>query len=753
MPLVLAFALAVVAGLVAGLSDHGVWMPGLALVAVGWVIARGVAPAAGASRPLRVEPFALALIAAAAALWGDGARRVDVRCVERLRRSPQWVAALDADSAMPGAFVRARITAHDCTLAVPLLVSAGTAGPGAVVVAAGQFVDGERGPMVREARLGVLVGTANWRAMRARTSAVLDTLFGDDAPMARALLVADMDGIAGDLRARWADAGIIHMLSISGLHVAILGEAIALLLGALRLGPRVRWSALVALLGAYILMLGCPPPAVRSGVMLAAVGVGQLLQRPTSPWAPLALGALIPLVLDVRTVMDLGWQLSVGGMAGLIASRALAARILPGSWRGWRRSLAVEAIAASVATAVTAPLVAWQLGRLALIAPLTNLVAAPVMALTQPALFLALSTAWLRPVGRLFAASAHPLLVALDQVAVAGAAVPFGSVAVSPTLAVAACLSAAAVAAIVACVGQWPARPAMVALAALCVACWWPIPSSSADNAHGDLELHVIDVGQGDALALRTPGGHWVVMDAGREWPGGDAGARTVVPYLRRLGARHLALFVLSHAHADHVGGAAAVLKSLDTDEVWDGAWVGPTDGYRRMLLQARTAHVAWRRVQPGDTRRIDGVEFTVMAPDSGWVSRQTDANEASVVVRVRYGAVSMLLTGDAEGGEELWLREHADTALRADVLKVGHHGSRTSTTAALLDAVRPRLALISVGRVNRYGHPSPQTVSALAREGVQVLRTDRAGTIVVATDGHRIVARTSVDRWTVPAP
>ncbi len=754
MPLVLAFASAVVSGLLLGLGGYGAWGAVLAGFALGACVARSAPHALMAGRPARMAAFALALVGAASCWWGDATARRDAACAVRVQRAHAWVAQLDADSATVGAFVQARLRAGNCDAKAALLIASGAAAPGAQVVVSGIAQEGERGLQVREAHVGVTIGQDAWAAMRYRAGVSIDTLFGDDASMARALLVADMRGVSGDVRHAWADAGIVHMLSISGLHVAILGEAISLLLGALRFGPRTKLAVTATLLGAYILMLGCPPPAVRSGVMLAALGAGQLLQRPTSPWAPLALGALIPVLLDVRTVSDLGWQLSVGGMASLIATGALAPRLLPRTWRGWQRTLAREALTSVVATAVTAPLVACQIGRLSLIAPLTNLAAAPIMGFAQPALFLALAFSRVTPVGRLFAASAHPMLAALDRVAMIGAAVPGGSVAVTPGDAVAVLASLAAVAAVVACVSRWPARPAMLALLALAGCVWWPSPRSvvltSVAVSH-ELELHVIDVGQGDALALRTPGGHWVVMDAGREWPGGDAGTRTVVPYLKRQGAEHVSLFVLSHAHADHVGGAAAVLAQLGADELWDGAWVGPTPGYKRMLGEARARRINWHRVHPGDTRVIDSVEFTVLAPDSAWVTEQQDANEASVVVRVRYGAITMLLTGDAEGGEESWLRDHAATALHADVLKVGHHGSRTSTTPALLDAVQPRLAVISVGRINRYGHPNPGTLSALARAGVRVLRTDQLGSIVIRTDGQRLAVRTGDDTFTVP--
>jgi competence protein ComEC len=747
VPLVLAVALVAVPALALGLLDAGTWAVVAALTGLAWG-AHAAPPAWRApGRPGRVVALALALVAAAAALAGDATRRRDAGCARLVERGAAWVAALDADGAPPGALVSAVLARDGCRVRATVLVAHGEAPPGARVVLAGTAQPGDRALTVRDARVQAVLDVDPWVALRARTAAAIDSTFGDDAPMARALLVADMRGVDAGVRLRWADAGIVHMLSISGLHVAILGEAVTLLLGALGVGARGRVAGTALVLGAYVAMLGAPPPAVRSALMLAAGGVGRLLQRPTSPWAPLATGALVPLALDPRTVLDLGWQLSVGGMAALIASGALARRLLPPDWRGMRRALARELLTSVVATVVTAPLVCWQLGRLSLIAPLTNLVAAPLMGLAQPALFLALgSSAW-PAAGRLFAAGAHPLLWGLDRVAAWGAAVPGGSVPVAPTLAVAVLAGVASVAFVVACVSRWPARPALVALLALVGCTWWPRAPGPATGA-GLLELHVIDVGQGDALALRTPHGSWVVMDAGRDWPGGDAGARTVVPYLKRLGAERVRLFILSHAHADHVGGAAAVLMQLGADELWDGAWVGTTPGYRAMLAAARTRRTAWARVHPGLTRTVDGVEFTVLAPDSAWVARQEDANEASVVVRVRYGDVAFLLTGDAEGGEEAWLRAQGDSGLRADVLKVGHHGSRTSTTPALLEAVQPLLAVISVGRGNRYGHPNAGTLATLARAGTTVFRTDRGGTIVVRTDGHALEAEAGGERW-----
>jgi competence protein ComEC len=269
-------------------------------------------------------------------------------------------------------------------------------------------------------------------------------------------------------------------------------------------------------------------------------------------------------------------------------------------------------------------------------------------------------------------------------------------------------------------------------------------------------ELHLLDVGQGDAVAIRTPRGRWLLVDAGRAWKGGDAGARTVVPWLRRRGGALTAL-VLTHPHADHVGGAATVLARLRPAEVWDPGFVLGSAVYREVLTAARGARSRWRRVSPGDSLVVDGVAVTVLAPDSAWTAALDDPNLASVVLAVRIGRVRVLLTGDAEGPEEAWLLARAarDTAvasaLRADVLKVGHHGSRTSSTPAFLAAVRPRLALVSVGAGNTYGHPSPEVVQRLEAAGARVLRTDRVGPILVRVAGAHVTVETRGDRWELP--
>ena len=579
--------------------------------------------------------------------------------------------------------------------------------------------------------------------LRDRAARSIDRTFAEDAPLARALLIADQHQIPTEMRDRYAAAGLIHMLSISGLHVAVIAAAMELLFQVARLSRRASLLGAFVTTAVYVGVIGAPPPALRSAAMLGVAMSSRIWQRPTSVWAAWALGAFVPL-LSPRTAVDVGYQLSVLGMCALVASGALWRRHLAERMTGWRAKVGRELVTSVVACAVTAPLVAWVFGRISLIAPLSNLVAAPVITLAQPILFLALVVAPFATVARFFAQAVHPLLFAFDWIAWRAAAVPGAAIGVSATAPAAVLAAVAAGAIVVACVSRFPARAAVVGIAALGILAVAPaFPAGSTK----DVELHVLDVGQGDAILLRTDRGRWILFDAGPGWPGGDAGRSTVLPYIRRRGGG-LEAFVLSHPHTDHVGGAATVLTAMHPRTYWDAAFAGGSQAYIASLTAAKNEDIEWHRVHPGDSLQIDGVTLSFLAPDSTWTVGLTDPNLASTIALVRFGMVRFLLVGDAEREEEDWLLARYHDGLRAQVLKVGHHGSSTSSSDAFLAAVHPEVAVISVGAGNKYGHPSGDVLYALARVGAEVVRTDQAGTVIVRTDGARIEVEAKGAKW-----
>src|SRR5207247_59719 len=248
------------------------------------------------------------------------------------------------------------------------------------------------------------------------------------------------------------------------------------------------------------------------------------------------------------------------------------------------------------------------------------------------------------------------------------------------------------------------------------------------------LTVHFLDVGQGDAAALRTPNGRWIVIDGGPRTPERDAGRRVVVPFLRDQGVGRVAVVVATHGDADHLGGLPAVVEAFDPELVLEPGEPLGRPLYLEFLAGVEASGARWHAARAGDRIEVDGVVLEVLSPDSLWLRLPLEVNEHGVVLRVRYGAVRLLFQADAGLPVEGRL---AGTVGRVEVLKVGHHGSKTATSDAWLDELAPREAVISVGRNNHYGHPAPEVLERLARHGVTVLRTDRSGTITLSTDGH----------------
>lgn len=729
MPLAACAFLCYAAGLALGFGGAFVW-GSAALVAFG---------AAATAR--RLHPWPLLAITAIAGAWaGDTAASADARCLDRLRVARRFELTLRTPLSL-GTAARAEFSDGSCRISVRVRGAQRALHTGTVIRVEGSVARAGDALDLRVSRLDVVRPPdllARWRHV---VGLRIDALFGPDAPLARALLLADMNTVDRAVRDRFADAGIVHMLSVSGLHVAIVANALRA--AVLALGASLLTAESVALGTAIVFVgfIGAPPPAVRSVVMLVLIAVGRRAQRPTAVWGVWGVSSAASLV-DPRVILDLGWQLSVTGMAGLLASAHLAKRWCA-SFRGWRRTIADGVLATTVASLATAPLVAWVFGRVSLVALGTNLVAAPLFEIAQPLLFAAIVASPVGLVARLLADAARSSLWFIDLVARAGAAVPMGVVAVQPSLPTTILLAASAAALVVAAAGRWPRRPLLFALGALAAACWWP----TFVGGNGRLELHMLDVGQGDAIALRTPRGRWVLVDAGGVGRSGDAAKSVVLPYLRQRGG-DIVLLATSHPHADHIGGAPRVLRSEHVGGVWDGGYVAPSTFYRDVLDAARSQHTPWHHVSVGDSVSLDGVSFVVLAPDTTWMQSLRDPNAASLILRVSFGNASFLLTGDAEAGEEEWLMQHQRERLKADVLKVGHHGSSTSSTEPFIAAVHPRVALVSVGAGNSYGHPSVEVLRRFEAQGAHVLRTDDEGTIVVSTDGVKLTVRANGEQW-----
>lgn len=584
--------------------------------------------------------------------------------------------------------------------------------------------------------------------LRGRAQERIRAIFPDHAGLVEALILEQRGGIDPAVRDRFARSGLAHLLAISGLHVGIIAGVLVLLGRVLRLGARSTAVVAFACTLAYVLFLGAPHAAMRAALQLGLVMASRRLQRPSDPYTPLAAVALFLVALDPLAILEPGFQLSFAGVAGIVALRRRLMAVLPfGRVRFLQDSLATSI----AATAATAPITALHFGSIAPIGIVANIVAIPLVGAAVPAVACALAVGGVHEgAGRFLAGGAALLLDALVWTAARAAEIPGGSVWV-PRDAVAAWALATAVAALAAAhlrraaagrgglrigpvVRRWVAAGSA---AALLIA--WP----AAVRRGGVLEIHAIDVGQGDAYAIHTPDGRWILVDAGPRTERFDAGRARVVPFLLAHGVRRLDALVLTHPDVDHIGGAPAVLDAFAVGTVVDPGLAAGKDLYLGLLDQARRRDVSWIAARRGHVVRIGEVALHFLYPDSASLDGTVEANQVSVAFRLEYRKFRGLFLGDLPAEVERELARAGADDLRAEFLKVAHHGSRTSTSDALLTAATPSVAVISVGRRNRYGHPDPAVLERLRSRDIRILRTDRDGNvrIRVHADGRMEVS------------
>ncbi|HEX3235524.1 MAG TPA: DNA internalization-related competence protein ComEC/Rec2 [Gemmatimonadales bacterium] len=573
------------------------------------------------------------------------------------------------------------------------------------------------------------------------------SLYGARAPLVDALMLNRRGGIDPELQDRFAQSGLVHLLSISGFHVGLITAWVFLLGRLLGLGRSRALVLAAAVSAAYVGFLGWPAPATRAAALAAIAARSRVHQRHVQSDALLAATCLSVLLVDPWAILDLGGWLSAAALWGASRFTRWTDRAI-GTGALWRT------LGSSVgATLATAPITAGALGTVALAGIALNFVAIPLAAIAVPGVLASLLLYPLAPaLARPFAAGAGLGLHLLELAASAGAAIPGGHMLVQPgdprvVLVWVAVLGVALwVMGTRNTLAEAGRRTGWCAAAVLWLSLARTAVPGSADSDR-DLTLHFLDVGQGDAAVLRTPRGHWIVVDAGPADERADAGRRVVVPFLERHGVRSLTLVVVSHAHADHEGGVPSVLRRLPAALVLEPGAPVPDPRYLRFLDGLRVGRVPWHPGRTGEHFSVDGVSFTVLHPSPGWSGWGEDVNEDSLVLLVEFGAFQAVFAGDAGLPAEADMRSRLR---RVDLLKVGHHGSRGATGDEWLDSLHPTAAVISVGR-NDYGHPAPATLERLAAHGVDMHRTDREGTVSVVTDGVRMTieskrARVSYD-------
>ncbi len=541
-----------------------------------------------------------------------------------------------------------------------------------------------------------------------------------EAALARGFVLGQDQAIAPEVRDRFRDSGLAHLLAVSGQNVMLLLILAWVLLAAFGLPLRLRYPLLCALVCLYVPLAGGGPSIQRAGVMglagLAAASAG----RPLDRVFPVALAAALTLGLNPYSAGEPGWQLSFAAVLGIVVlARPLADRVGPalgGEPDGFRAAVATGVAVTVAASLATLPLIGLHFGRLPLGTVAANTLALPAVA---PSMWLGMVSA---TIGQLTPWLALPfnlvnavLLAWIDGIAeLLGGPDQVLDTGTGPVvfLAIAAAASALAVLLV--------RRPGFAALA-IALSLLLPLAGLVTDSGEtlpdlpeGGLAIDVLDVGQGDAILVRHPDGDPVLVDTGP--PGGG-----VVDAVLGSGEDRLGGLVLTHLDRDHVGEFDRVITRFEAGSVMVDRIT------REMRDLAGSVGAPVRKIGLGDTFRLGRAEVEVLWPpastDGGAAG---DRNARSIVLMVRFAGRRILLTGDAEA--ELVPLDPGPV----DILKVAHHGSEDQGLPDLLAGAMPALALVSAGAGNPYGHPVDSTLTALEGSGSEVYRTDRQGTVSV---------------------
>ncbi|HCV43059.1 MAG TPA: DNA internalization-related competence protein ComEC/Rec2, partial [Bacteroidetes bacterium] len=584
------------------------------------------------------------------------------------------------------------------------------------------------------------------------TIRVIDANTGGEAKeFLKGLLIGERSGISAPTRVAFTNSGVAHVLAVSGSNVVVVAAVFFFLFGLLRFP---KWAVVVSSIVAlifYMLVTGSQPPVVRATIVSSIFLLGSLIQVRANPYNSLGVAALTILSVDARQLFDVGFQLSFVAVLSIV--------YLYPKMNGWisrfrsdtiiRRAVVwtLRVCAVSVAASLgTLPLTAVYFGKVSLIGLLANIFVIPAVGASVILGFVTLMVNTFSPwVAAAYAAVNQLLLdVTLWIIRIAGAA-PLAFMDTSRFLAVYSLPFYLALFLLFNLDNRDVAKRFFVMLlVSLNLAVFIP-PSTAVAASPGKLRVAFLDVGQGDGAVVELPDGRVMVIDAGPRSDAYNAGDRVVAPFLRRRGISNIDLLVVSHPDDDHLGGVPYLLEHFEVKEVMESGQ--PTNS---RLYRDYSADLVEERCQI-DTARSGmammgfcNMRLYVLSPgpefiESDTTVRHLNLNRTSVVLRMQYGDVSFLFTGDAETEAEEEMISRYGPFLKSTLLKVGHHGSRTSSTEEFLDVVQPQYAVISVGRYNRFGHPSPEVLTRLSGLDAEISRTDEEGAIIFESDGKTL--------------
>jgi len=557
----------------------------------------------------------------------------------------------------------------------------------------------------------------------------------------KALILGEKQDLDNDMIARFQQVGVVHVLAISGLHVGFIIAFVFGFASLLRFERGKKLALLIFILTIYIVLVRFKTPVIRASSMAILFLIAKNIERQVSVYNIIFASMFFILMIDPRELFKPGFQFSFLAVLSIIYGYEKLNDLMPlkttlnSLQPKWLYLLFIKAVWIPLLVSLSAvlgtlPLTLYYYGTIPLYAIFANLIVIP---LTGLIVFLSLFLLLLASFSMYISTGIGMMITFIDKIlqhiTELFSSLPYASIiTIKPTLYQIILLYIGIYLIITIKTNGW--RRTLVSLSLPLIL----LVLSFELGAEEDLRVTFLDIGQGDAVFVEFPNGKNMLIDAGnasRHW---DHGEKTVLPFLQFSGIRKINYLVGSHAHNDHIGGFPYLMETISIDTLVLSAYQYRSNLFKEIESKRATHHIHLRTVYKGDQLFPDPTcRVYILHPDSGFSLARNysgmECNNSSIVMKIQYGDNGILLTGDLERGGEIPVLIY-NSFLESEIIKVGHHGSITSTSMTFLENVAPIAAVVSVAKKNKFNHPSPHTIERLKNWGVKTFLTSHEGTV-----------------------
>lgn len=583
----------------------------------------------------------------------------------------------------------------------------------------------------------------SWNDVRNKIQKNVDVAFSKDvAPLAKALLLGYKEDLHPETSTYFSRSGLSHIMAVSGLHVGFIVAPFWMLIPFLWNIRHGKWFGLIAitlLLLFYAGITGFSPSVTRASLMAWFLTYGRLFHRVRNSINLTAVAAILILITDPSQLFTVGFQLSFSAVFVILFVMPRVTALLPAKYRfGVKGGLITIVTVSIVVQTGLFPILVYYFGEFSIIGPVANTLVLPLMSVIVPAglivsllpvtdgsilqsgsFFIGFGLQWIEFVAITLGSNSKTYLT-IDSVPVSLFACwlfAVGFIAIIHKAKI-----------------RWKMFIGLLLFVNLGLI---EILMNKHSNT-GNLVVTVLDVGQGDAIHIKTPQNRHILIDAGRWTPGSDSGERIIIPYLKEMGVHSLDAIILSHPHADHIGGMISVIENMDIKAVYQSDFEYDSILFKTLQKRLRQKNIPVYYPGAGDMITVDPtIRIFVLGPGSS--TSYSNPNNNSLAFKLVYKETSFLFTGDAEEEQERELVRRYGTFLKSDVYKVAHHVSNTSTSKPLIEAIQPDITVGSLAFRNKFRHPGRETVTRMHDVGAKPLYTSLHGAVVLQTDGKMI--------------